>query len=478
MTEAFRPDRSRDGARSEAPAPAARPPRPASGKPLVIASFGAFVAALSTSLVAISTPEIARELRVAAADVSWVLTVYLLTISSLLALSGRAADLLGRRRVYLAGFTLFTVGSAACAAAPSLGWLVSLRALQGLGAAMLMAVGPAIVTRSAPPERRARALGVQLATTYAGLTLGPSLGGLLTEAIGWKAIFGVIAVVSAGGLALGARLLPVDIADAVPPPRERRSLGALDLPGAGLLATGLTCGILALKRVPSEGWTESTVLVLATLSALAVTLFTRRSKRHRAPLLPLDLFASRSFVLGIVGATLLYTTTFMLAYLLPFQLQREAHLSPAAAGAWMTVQPATMACVAPLSGVAADRWGPRVPSAAGMSAIAIGMAGLAWSETTPNAGFAIAMALVGLGAGLFVAPNSARIMGSAPKDRQATAGAMVATSRNVGMTLGIALAASLEQALGFRGAIGLAATLGASGAALALVRTRTKNEQP
>jgi EmrB/QacA subfamily drug resistance transporter len=433
-------------------------------RPLAIASTGAFVAALSTSLVAVSTPVVAKDLSVAPGDASWVLTAYLLAVSCLLALAGKAADVLGKRRVYLTGFTVFVAGSAMCAASPFFGALVAARVLQGVGGAMLMAVGPAIVTRAVPPERRARGLGIQLAATYVGLTLGPGLGGLLAAHIGWHAVFVVVAIAAAIGLVFALPLLPRD--------EDARLGGAarLDLPGALLFSVGLASVLVALKRTQHDGWTGRPVLLAAVVAIGAFAAFARREARHPSPLLPLALFHEPAFALGVLGAVLLYTDTFVLAYVLPFQLQRDAGLDAAHAGAFMMAQPATMAVVAPLSGAIADRWGPRAPSTAGMLTIAAAMACVASTAGAPGPGLMLSLALVGLGAGLYVAPNSALIMGAAPRELQATAGAMAATARNVGMTLGVAVAASLDHAIGHGRTLLVASGLAVVGAVLGLVR--------
>jgi EmrB/QacA subfamily drug resistance transporter len=434
-------------------------------RPLAIASVGAFVAALSTSLVAVSVPVVARELGVTPRDVSWVLSAYLLTISALLAFAGKAADVLGRKRVYLTGFVFFVAGSAMCASAPTFRALVGSRVLQGVGAAMLMAIGPAIVTRAVPPARRARGLGIQLATTYVGSTLGPGLGGLLAARIGWQAVFVVIAGAGAIGTALAAFLLPPD--DAKGPVAEP---GSLDVGGAVLFAFALVGLLLGLKLGQDAGWTSRSFLALAAFSAVSFAVFLRHESLHRTPVLPLGLLRHPPFALGIAGAILLYTATFMLAYLLPFQLQHGLGLGPASAGALMTAQPAAMAIFAPLSGVLSDRWGPRIPSVAGMAAIACGLLGIGWTGRSAGVPLIAALVVVGAGAGLYVAPNSALIMGSAPRDRQGIAGAMTATARNLGMTLGIAIAASVHHSLAFAGGIIVAAALAAGGVVLALAR--------
>jgi EmrB/QacA subfamily drug resistance transporter len=421
--------------------------------PLLVASVGGFVAALSTSLVAVTAPVIARDLGAAPSDVSWVLTAYLLAVSALLALAGKAADVLGKRRVYLVGHAIFAAGSASCALAPSLAILVGSRVLQGIGAAMLMAVGPAIVTRAAPPERRARALGIQLAGTYIGLTVGPSVGGLLSTALGWHSVFAVIAAAATVAGAAAAVILDRDDARAATP--------RIDGVGGALFAIGLLALLLGLRqRAP---W-------LLVLAAVVVWIFVRHERRVEAPVLPLSLFESRVFAFGIVGATLLYTITFVLSWALPFHLQRTLGFDASRAGAFMTAQPAAMALVAPMSGTIADRWGPRAPSTFGMVVIAAGLVGVATCVGNHDVRLVAALATIGVGAGLYVAPNSALVMGAAPKGQQATAGALMASARNVGMALGIALSAMLLQAVGFAMTMAVAAILAVIGAVLGLVR--------
>jgi len=437
-------------------------------RPLLVASFGAFVSALSTSLVAVSAPVIAKDLGVTKEDVNWVLTGYLLAVTCLLALAGKSADVLGRKRVYLTGFCFFVLGSMMCAGAPVLRALVGARVMQGCGAAMLMAVGPAIVTRAVPPARRARALGTQLAMTYVGLVLGPSVGGFLSAQIGWHSVFIVIAGAGAIGGVLALALLEPD--SPTEQGAERPSWRALDLGGAVLFAAGFAALLIGLHRVRSQGWSSTPVLAMFAFGIVALGGFVRHEAIAKQPLLPLNLLRQPPFAFGILGATLLYTVTFMLSsWLLPFHLQRMG-LGPAQAGGYLTAQPLVMAVVAPLSGIISDRWGPRVPSAGGMLLIALGM--FAVSRTADDAGapLVLSLAIVGVGAGLYVAPNSALIMGSAPKDRQSIAAAMAATARNLGMTLGVALAASLDRAVGFRTALVVASCLGATGAFLGIVR--------
>jgi EmrB/QacA subfamily drug resistance transporter len=421
---------------------------------IVVACVGAFVSALSTSLVAVAAPVMAHELHTTQAGIGWVLTAYLLAVSSLLATSGRLADVLGRKRVYLAGFGIFTVASIACGTAPTLRLLVGARVVQGVGASMLMATGPAIITRAFPPEKRARALGVQLAVTYAGLTLGPTLGGILTSALSWHAVFFAVAGAAVLGTVVTAALLETD-EPVTPTPR-------LDVVGGVLLAIGLAALLTSLRRGGS--------LLAIPVAVVALAAFVRQEAKHPAPVLPLGLLGSPAFGLGIVSAMLLYVVTFVLAYLLPFQLQGARAMTPAHAGALVTSQPATMAIVAPVSGWLADRFGARWPSVMGFVVIAVGMALVAGAASGPDVSIIASLAVVGVGAGLFVAPNNAVIMAAAPKERQGTAAAMAATARTVGMASGVALAVALHEIVGFHAALLVAAGLALAGAILGVVR--------
>lgn len=423
----------------------------------MVACLGAFVAALSTSLVAISAPVVARDLAVTPAAVSWVLTAYLLTVSALLATAGRLGDVLGSRHMYIAGFCLYGLGGLGGALSPTLGALVGARVVQGIGSAMLMATGPAIVVRAFPPEERARGLGTQLGVTYVGLTIGPTVGGILVSSIGWHAVFATNAVAGVVGALLSARVLAR--------PKTPAPAGArFDPIGSVLLAVGLTALLLALRK-------DATARIPTVLLAFAVLgAFGLHEARHPAPILPVTLLRVPAFTSSLVGATLLYVVLFVVAYALPFHLQVAHGLPPARAGLLMTTQPAVMAVTAPLSGLLADRFGVRLPSTIGMTTIAAGLALLACSPAATGLLVVLPLALLGLGAGLYVAPNNAAIMAAAPRERQGTAAAMTATARNVGMASGIALSVASEARLGFSGSMALAAAIALAAGLLALGR--------
>jgi len=429
------------------------------GSAVAVTCAGAFVSAMGASLVTVAAPSIARDLAVPQASVGWVLSAYLLVVSSLLAGVGRVADVHGRRRVYLGGSLLLALGSFACGLAPTLPTLIAARVVQAAGASALMATGPAIITRAFPASKRARGLGIALAATYAGLTLGPTFGGLLTSTFGWHAVFHAItagAVITAG---VAHRLLPRDEID----PATRQPL---DLVGSLLFGIALAALLLALR-----GGSPATRACLVVASVLGFALLARHGASHPAPVLPPSLLATPAFTLGVLGAVLLYVVAFVLTWLLPFHLQITRGMDARHAGLLMTAQPAAMAAVAPLSGWIADRAGPRAPAVSGMLGIAGGMLLVARAASRGSElELLLALAVVGVGAGLFVAPNNAVIMSAAPRERQGTAAAMAATARNVGMTCGVALAVVLHEAVGFASALGAAAAIAVVGALLSVVR--------
>jgi EmrB/QacA subfamily drug resistance transporter len=423
---------------------------------MVVACAGAFVTALSTSLVAVAAPTMARELQVTQADVGWVLSAYLLVISSLLAGAGRLADVAGRRRVYLAGFGVFAIGSFACGIAPTLPILVGARVVQGLGAAAVMATAPAIITRSFPARLRARGLGLALAATYTGLTFGPTLGGILTTAVGWHSVFHVVGIAALVVIGIALVMLPKDEEGA-------GAAATMDFAGTAMFALALAALLVALRRGPYAG-----TLLVASIAAMA--LFVRHGARHPAPVLPLSLLKTPAFALGVINAMMLYVVAFVLAWLLPFHLQHARGMDARHAGLLMTAQPAMMAVTAPVSGAIADRFGHKIPSVIGMLAIAGGMYLVGRNASGPDADIVMSLVVVGLGAGLFVAPNNATIMGAAPKERQGTAAAMAATARNVGMTGGVALAVALHEVTTLAGSLAVASGIALVGALLAAVK--------
>ncbi len=403
---------------------------------LVVVGIATFMTALDGSVVNTIVPVIQRVFGVSEAAIQWVVTTYLLVVSGLLLSFGRLGDLRGHRAIYLTGFGIFVLGSALCGLAPTLTVLVAARALQALGAAMLAANAPAILTRSFPAAQRGQALGLAATMTYLGLTVGPSLGGWLARAYGWRAVFYINLPVGAVALILGRLFIPHDEG------AERPE--SFDLTGAVLFTVGLVTLLLGLNRGSAWGWGSPRVLGLLGLALVLLAAFLVVERRVAQPMLDLSLFRRWLFSAAAFSAVLNYICTYTVIFLLPFYLIRGRGLDSAEAGLVLTAQPLVMALVAPLSGTLSDRIGSRLPATLGMSVLALGLFLLArLTPTTPLPGVMARLAVTGLGLGLFVSPNNSALMGAAPRHRQGIAAGILATARSVGMVLGVGLAGAI-----------------------------------
>jgi EmrB/QacA subfamily drug resistance transporter len=398
-------------------------------------SVGTFMATLDGSIVNIALPSIGQAFGIDLATVEWVVVAYLLVVGSLLLPFGRLGEVLSFRRVYLVGFAIFTVASALCGASPGPGALIAARAVQGVGAAMIMAMGPAIIARTFGPGERGKALGLNAVSVAIGLSLGPTLGGLLTELGTWRAIFFVNVPVGIFAIAWAARVLPAEVAG------RRQSF---DIPGAVLAAGALFAFLLALSQAEPWGWTNPLVIGLLALSVVLGAAFVAVERRTVAPMMDLGLFGIRAFSAGLAAVIVAFAGLFTATFLLPFLLQEGSGYTPLQAGLLITPIPITAALVAPLSGTLSDRIGQRLPASIGIAVLTAGLLSLA---TLPP-DFAIIdlvwrLALIGAGQGLFLSPNSSAILGSVPRPRLGTASGMIAQMRVVGQALGIVISAAV-----------------------------------
>ncbi|HEX8161488.1 MAG TPA: MFS transporter [Pyrinomonadaceae bacterium] len=416
----------------------APPTPPALNRWLILLPIGVgtFMSALDGSVVNTVLPLLRNELRTSVAGVEWVMTVYLLVVSALLLGVGRAGDLYGHKRIYVAGFLLFVLGSALCGLASSVEVLVGMRGVQAVGASMLYANSPAILTKSFPAAQRGRVLGAQVTFTYLGLMTGPSLGGWLAGALGWRSIFYINVPLGVLAVALALRVIEDD--------RPEGDVEPFDFAGAGLFTSGLVALLVALNRGHAWGWGSArTVVLLATASALlALFFFVERGREN--PMLDLTLFRSRVLTASTVTALLNYICLYSVLFVVPFLLIQARGLDTQKAGLLMTAQPIVVALVTPFSGTLSDRIGSRTLAALGMLVLAAGLVLLGVAAGSASlAPIAGALGVVGLGIGLFVSPNNSALMGAAPRQRQGIAAGILATSRNVGMVLGVGLAGAV-----------------------------------
>jgi len=415
-------------------APTCVQPTPDPRAVIAVLMAGTFLAPLDSSIVNIALPAIASGFQVRLAAVGWVATAYLLTNASLVLVMGRLGDLWGIRRIYVTGFAVFGAGSLACALSPSLGWLIAARILQAVGASMIFAASPALVVRTFPPRRRGWALGWISLAVSAGLTAGPSLGGVLLGTFGWPSIFLINLPLVVLVIAAAKRLLPSDCPVEEP----------FDLLGAALGALALTSLLVGLSEVDRRGILSPFVLGAVALAAVAGAAFVMVERRLEHPMMDLSLFSSRSFSAGVAAAVLSYMSLFAITFTMPFYLLQVRGIEPGLAGLVLTATPLSMALFSPLAGRLSDSWGSRGLATGGMVWLALSVAVASRvSQATPLWAIAATLFSIGTGLSVFTAPNTAAILRATPQHRVGVGSALTSQARNVGMTLGISVTAAI-----------------------------------
>jgi EmrB/QacA subfamily drug resistance transporter len=406
-------------------------------------ALGTFMATLDSSIVNVALPTLAATFHAAVTQIEWVSLAYILTITGLLLPFGRLGDAVGRRRVFLTGLGLFTVGSAACALAASAPLLVAARVLQGTGASMASANSVALITAAFPRELRGRALGMVGAVVGLGLTVGPPLGGFLLAAFGWPSIFlvnlpiGVIAVLWA------RRVLARDVAIDVRPP--------FDTAGAACALCALVLVTLFLSRGATWGWGSLPALACVLGAALAALGFLAAERRAPDPLIDFAFFRDAAFRVPMLSLLLSFVALFAAVFLVPFYLQRIAGFTPDQVGRVLVVVPLLLLVVSPISGALSDRVGSRVLALAGLAVTSAGLfllaflIGRAGDRPLGTLATVAGLFVIGLGQGLFQPPNSSSAMGAVPPAKLGLAGGLLATMRNLGMLFGIGLAAAVYE---------------------------------
>ena len=390
--------------------------------------FGAFMGQLDASIVTLAFPALQRQFGASLAGVQWVSLAYLLALVALLVPVGRWSDRAGRKLVYLYGFVVFTVASAGCGLAWSLGALIALRVLQAAGAAMLQANSVALVAASAPHGRRRAALGIQAAAQALGLALGPVAGGLLLAASGWRWIFFANVPVGAAALLAGQFLLPRT--------RQRASRADADPLGLALLAAAVTAGLLAVSAVSGLSMPAGATSGSAALAVLAGAALAWRERRAASALVGVPLLTGGGLAVGLAGALCAYMVLFGPLVLIP-QVMSAHGASPLRTGLILAALPGGFG----LAAVAAERvlparWPDRRRCAAG-GILAAGSAA-ALAVPGPVAEMALLLGMLGIGLGVYIPANNAAIMAAVPPSRSAGVGGLVNMARGLGTALGVA----------------------------------------
>jgi EmrB/QacA subfamily drug resistance transporter len=415
---------------------------------LVICCFSLFIVGLDSTIVNVALPAIGRNLHASVAGLQWTIDGYTLVLASLLMLSGATADRIGRLRVFQVGLAVFTVGSGLCSLAPGLGWLIAFRGVQAIGGSMLNPVAMSIITNTFTDRaERARALGVWGGTFALSMALGPVLGGLLVDTVGWRGVFWVNIPVGIAAIVLAARFVPESRA-----PRARRP----DPVGQALLIAMLGSLTYAIIEGPDFGWHAPVIIALFAVAAAALAVFVAFEARRREPVLDPRFFRSIPFAGAVLTAISAFAALGGFLFLTTLYLQDVRGLSPLDAGLHLLPMAVAMAIGAVASSRILARWGGRIPmivSGAAMAAGGLLLSGLSTSWSTPH--LVLVFAIFGIGAGAVNAPITQAAVSGMPAAQAGVASGIASTSRQVGTSLGVAitgsiLAANLHGPLGAR----------------------------
>jgi len=408
---------------------------------LAILAIGIFMATLDSSIVNISLPTIAHYFGVPLnGAVEWVIIAYLVVIAGVLLTVGRLADLIGRKPIWVAGLIIFTTGSAICGASVSLGMLIAARALQGLGGAFIMAISPAMLTSAFPANERGRALGINAVFVALGVSVGPTLGGIITENLSWRWIFYVNVPLGIIGVIATLRVLKE---------ARHRGRGRFDPLGALLLAIGLVALTMGLSFGQEWGWNSPLLIGTLVVSVLALAAMVVVEQRVSDPIIDFSLLRQRVFLSANVSLILSFLALFAVSFMLPFYLEQLRGFSTLQAGLLLTPLPLTIAVVAPFSGSLADRIGTRWLAAGGLLLACIGLVLVSQLDAQSSVWDIIwRLVVTGAGQALFQSPNNSALMGAAPRDRQGSASGFLATGRVIGQSLSVALAGAIFASLG------------------------------
>ncbi len=392
---------------------------------------GILMTTIDGNIVNVALPTLVRNLQTDFATIQWVVLAYLLTLATLMLSLGRLGDMIGKKPIYAAGFIIFTLGSVLCGLAPTVYWLIGFRVIQAVGGAMLLALGMAIVTESFPPHERGRALGISGTFLSVGIVVGPTLGGLILDKFSWHWIFFVNLPIGVIGTLLTLRFIP-----AVKPSGQQR----FDFGGAAALFVSLLALLLGLTWGQQRGFGDTAVLLLFAAGLFFLILFVLIENRAPQPMIELHLFANRSFSINLATGLMTFVAISGTVILMPFYLENVLGFAPRQVGLLMGIVPLFLGVVAPISGSLSDRWGTRPLTAAGLVALALGYFAMSTlNEQITGLGYVARLLPVGIGMGLFQSPNNSAVMGSVPRQSLGIASGLLAISRTLGQTTGIAL---------------------------------------
>jgi len=408
-------------------------------------SLGLALVAINHRAIQIALPTLTHVFHADLSFIQWVLLVYDLAVIGLVLTLGRLGDLFGRKWIYILGFLLFVLSSALCGFAQTSAQLIVFRVLQGIGGAIILANGRALVTINAPASERGKALGITSTAYHVGYMTGPTLGGFIIDSIGWRWIFFMTIPIGLACAYFAWRVL-----------RERDKSDEnvkVDMAGAAYLLLTNICFVYALNQLPHLGFFHPVVFSFFIVSLASLALFIHTERKAKTPILSLALFRSRLFTLSNLSLFFITSTQSAIGVLLPFYLQNLRGFTPTQMGWLLIGSSAVIILLAPLAGWLSDRFGSRLLCSTGAAIIVLGQYLIA-SFTLNSSLFQLVLpqVLIGLGWALFNSPNQSAIMSAVSRAQVGAASGMTVTTARIGGAIGIALSGALmTYALGASG---------------------------
>lgn len=399
-------------------------------------SIGFFLFALDVYVVNLALPTMVDSLHTSFAHIQWVVISYLLAIVVFVLSAAKLGDMFSKKRLYIMGLIVFTISSLLCGLSTTLGWLITFRFLQGVGAAFLSGLGTAIIVEVFPAEQRGLGFGIRAAVFGMGIMVGPTVGGLLISLGGWPLIFWINIPLGLIGILIVACL--------VPPSAVSHTKHNFDAIGTLILSLCLICFTLSLTVFQTQ--VSNWVITLALLggSALSLVGFIWRETHHHEPMLDLKIFRSLAFSLGLL---LRFLGNFVIAgviFILPFFFELVNHYSTEKSGLLLVIPSIVTVVSAPIAGILADRFGARNINLIGLVLMAVGCGCISTFDSQLTIGqYVIGIIPYGLGVGLFETPNSSMIMGAAPPEQLGVASGLLSLVRILGQLVGVPLVGTL-----------------------------------
>lgn len=403
---------------------------------LFTVAIGTFMGTLDASIVNISFLRLTRVFDTEPSVVLWVSVAYMLVSVGLMLPLGKMGDVLGRKKVYILGLTIFTLGMALCSISQTIVQLILSRIVQAVGSSMTVSISNAIVTSSFPNHERGKAMGIMAGVVSSGLLSGPVLGGIILDAFDWRAIFYLRVPIGLIGIVMALKILHEHRNENINP--------KFDFAGAATLFGSLSCLLLFFNLGGNLGYTLLLPVILAFSSCILFILFIVIERRALQPVVDLDLFRNRTFTAANISLCIMFVAVSANMFLMPFFLIDALGHSASKAGLIFATSSITSLVVGPVSGWFSDRVGSRALCTAGISLMCLSL--FLCSRLNAEASefdVIIRLVVLGVGSGMFQSPNTSSIMGSVPGDRLGTGSAMIAAVRQIGMSSGIAITGTL-----------------------------------